>query len=231
MLFPPEKESIVGGVRETKEAKRRRDRPQEGSNLHRPLQDEYRTPPDVARLMVELLPKPKRRVSVLEPSASHGNIIQAINATWGQHADKYAIDIQRRYRKPLKELGCRVKIGDFLTLRTRKRFDWVIGNPPFSKGVGTDHILKAWGLIKPGGSVVMLLPLAYLESNDRFHRLWTKTRLRFVWVCAERPKFEGPGGKFAVGIFWWQKGYRDTAGLKVISIRPNKGKKRKRRNK
>ncbi|MDE6031216.1 MAG: DUF4942 domain-containing protein, partial [Oscillospiraceae bacterium] len=65
------------------------------------------------------------------------------------------VEIDETCRAFLKSKNANVIANDFLTLKTFKRYDLIIMNPPFSDGV--KHILKAIEMQKYGGQIVCLL--------------------------------------------------------------------------
>lgn len=102
--------------------------------------------------------------TVLEPSAGKGNIAEAISqkidaAQWRTKENgKTAIDcieINPDLRSILVGKGFKVVHDDFLTYRTKKQYDLIVMNPPFSNG--DMHLLHALSIVRDGGTVVCLL--------------------------------------------------------------------------
>jgi hypothetical protein len=113
-------------------------------------------------------------------------------------------------------------VGDFLAYETSIRFDWIIGNPPYSSAAA--HIAKA---LTMADSVAFLLRLNFLASARRFV-FWSKFPPAAVYVLAERPSFSG-GGTDATDYGWfiWRPGGGPTV-LRWLSWRdstpkPNPG--------
>lgn len=179
--------------------------------------DDYPTPLYVARQLVSLLPI-QRGSSVLEPHANVGNIITAIRLEFqGYELQIWANEYQQKYIQHLKRRRlCGVRHGDFLNLNTRKRWDWVIGNPPFTGNIGIIHVIKALSMAE---NVCFLLPLRYLASDTRLD-FWQKHGARKIWVLANRPVFVGTtGGRTDYAWYWWDNSYSGPTTIETISVR------------
>lgn len=109
--------------------------------------------------------------SVLEPSAGKGDLAQAVADWRGGLYNRYGdymedidcIEIDPNLRAILKDKGFRVVHDDFLTLRTFKRYDLIIMNPPFDRGA--EHLLKAIDMLEgTGGQIVCLLNAETLRN-------------------------------------------------------------------
>ena len=103
-----------------------------------------------------------RSHEILEPSAGRGDLVDAIHKCVEEHSryDKNrnnvdVIEIDDGLRNVLRGKGERVVHDDFLTFATRKRYDFIIMNPPFSNG--DEHLLYALKFVKQGGTVICLL--------------------------------------------------------------------------
>jgi hypothetical protein len=94
--------------------------------------------------------------NILEPSAGKGNILDALATYYRADAARlYAVEINPELRVLLSGKGYRVIGSDFLDFDEPYHFDYIIMNPPFSKGA--EHLLKAWDVVGAGGHVVCLL--------------------------------------------------------------------------
>lgn len=81
---------------------------------------------------------------ILEPSAGKGDIIKYIRDINKYRSDDVKIDAIEPDTRLVNQLvadGVSVVWDDFLTYETYKEYDYIIMNPPFSRGV--DHVLKA----------------------------------------------------------------------------------------
>jgi hypothetical protein len=97
-------------------------------------------------------------MTVLEPSAGKGAIVRELVVS---KAEVFAVELNPAYERDLVAAGAKhVQIGDFLSMEIDRQFDRVVMNPPFSidnKTVDTVHVLKAWGLVKPGGILLSIM--------------------------------------------------------------------------
>lgn len=115
----------------------------------------YPTPPDVARYVVELADI-GARMSVLEPSAGTGALIQELKLygrlTVVEIVRELADRIQNQF--PVANVYC----NDFLleSRATLGTFDRIIMNPPFDHGLDIRHILHAIDLLNPDGRLVAI---------------------------------------------------------------------------
>jgi hypothetical protein len=143
----------------------------------------------------EFFPTPPRMISrmlagiefgevatVLEPSAGKGDIAARIanrlahasrnDHRWHDEDEAKAvidcIEIDPDLRHTLKGAGFRVVHDDFLTYHTRKHYDLIVMNPPFSDGAR--HLLKALELAQYGGRVVCLLNAETIRNSYSFER-------------------------------------------------------------
>jgi Domain of unknown function (DUF4942)/Methyltransferase small domain len=120
--------------------------------------------------------------TVLEPSAGKGDLAEAIakRLKWsGRNSYRYreeddrkgaldCIEIDETLRNTLKGAGFRVVHDDFLTYHTRKHYDLIVMNPPFSDG--DRHLLKALELARYGGRVVCVLNAETIRNPYSFER-------------------------------------------------------------
>lgn len=170
--------------------------------------DAYFTPEALAKKLVSLLPIDSRH-HVLEPHVGGGAFALAIKATGAKLTGS---DIQEN------SLGfklCDEKIVcNFLHHDYEKKFDFVIGNPPFNEAL--DHVVRAFSLVKQGGGVGFLLRLGFFASISR-HEFWQKHPAKKVWVLSERPSFaHGSTDSQEYAFFYWTPGYQGTTEISVI---------------
>ncbi len=184
------------------------------SQVHIEAWGDYPTPIKMARQLVRLLPVPDGS-RILEPHANKGNFIRAIRAEVPD-ARIWANELQARYMPHLTNRGLSgLRCGDFLEVNPGLRWDWIIGNPPFTGNEGIRHVEKALQL---ADNVAFLLPLRYLASKRR-KKFWDRHPARHLWVIDERPVFVGThGGRTDYAFFWWQNGYTGPKGWDIISL-------------
>ncbi|SER35465.1 MULTISPECIES: class I SAM-dependent methyltransferase [Pseudomonas] len=95
----------------------------------------------------------KKGDDVLEPSAGNGNLADAAKAL-GANVD--VIEISSQLRDILTAKGYTVVDYDFDSFTPEKQYDAVIMNPPFSNRRDAAHIMRAFGMLKPGGRLVAI---------------------------------------------------------------------------
>ena len=135
------------------------------------------TPPEVAARMVDYL-ELSPDLSVLEPSAGTGNIIDALKG----HKNITAVELNYSLCKILRNRINPIQ-QCFLEYAAEPRsFDRVIMNPPFKKIKA--HINAALNCLAPGGLLIALVPITYdggevIEtlSNDTFAHARVNTKI------------------------------------------------------
>jgi hypothetical protein len=120
-----------------------------------------------------------------------------------------AIDIEVKIPDYRKHLFYNVYEEDFLTKDFSKKYDMIIGNPPYS--LAEEFVKKSFDILEDGAYVYFLLRLAFLEGIDRGKNFWSKYPLRKLYVCSRRPSFFSVNGKhttdtLAYAMFLWKKG-------------------------
>jgi hypothetical protein len=141
----------------------------------------FPTPPKLISLMLAGI-EFNEITTVLEPSAGKGDIAAKIAARLqcaGRHHYRYRGDEDRKdaidcieiaddLQHTLKGAGFRLVHDDFLTYHTRKHYDLIVMNPPFSDG--DRHLLKALDLAQYGGRVRCLLNAETIRNPYTFER-------------------------------------------------------------
>lgn len=134
----------------------------------------FETPKDVARQMVELA-NIKNGMMILEPSAGHGAIAEAI-ASDDNEAPHYCnglimVEIDPVKCKVLEEKKiASVICADFLGTFADEygQFDRIIMNPPFTKGQDADHVLHAFEkCLYPGGRLVSIMSASVTFNQQK----------------------------------------------------------------
>lgn len=128
--------------------------------------------PLAARLVDMAGVRPGERV--LEPSAGEGAIVLAIQDVGG-----VVTAVERDRKRGDRLLEHVLKSGDFLTnvddfmdyrlLPGARKFDRVVMNPPFckvGKGDHLDHVHHAYAMLRPGGTLVSVMPSSIQFRRD-----------------------------------------------------------------
>ena len=124
--------------------------------------DFFPTPAGVAVRMAQLARiRPGDRV--LEPSAGNGNLADAARAA-GAEVD--VVEISSELRKILEAKGYAVVAHDFDSFVPEEKYDAIVMNPPFSARRDAEHIMRAFGLLKPGGRLVAIAGEGVFSGSD-----------------------------------------------------------------
>lgn len=199
----------------------------------------YDTPPELAAAIVHRLPFAREAI-VFEPHVGNGVFIRALR----RHSQDHDLDLRlSALDVDPTAAGLSLfsdvfsKVVDFASpdlfdffrgVGARDRPDWIIGNPPYAeaesgrrvRSVAECHVRQALKLVVAGGSVVFLLRLAFLESEERVE-FWRMAPLRHVLVLVQRPSFtsEGKTDSCAYGVFWFTEGWRQRPTLGLLKWR------------
>lgn len=173
--------------------------------------DLYPTPPDHARAALKLVSLARPR-SILDPGAGAG--------VWGEHARHLwpaawieGVEIRDAPHPPAYSAW---HTADFMAWDAPRRYDMVIGNPPYA--LAEPMVRKCLDLLEPGGFLVFLLRLAFLEGQARAVGLWRECPPKWVAVCDKRPSFTGDGNTNATAFMFviWRKGWQGTSEVRWI---------------
>ena len=137
--------------------------------------DFYPTPENLVLQMLQKVDK-KRGMSILEPSAGKGNIVDKMLQFLSlKNSSIDCIEKDSELQSFLKGKGYRLVFDDFLQYQTRKKYDLIVMNPPFSNG--EKHLLKAIELMEYGGQIVCLLNAETLRNICNVYRQDLKNKL------------------------------------------------------
>jgi len=124
----------------------------------------FETPKEIARQIIKLADI-RDEMTILEPSAGHGAILEELDKSLD--IGLVCIEIDPEKCKVLEEKGYQVECGNFLDYSEEKcgmdikfclsDFDRIIMNPPFTKGQDADHVLHAYDLLADGGRLVSIM--------------------------------------------------------------------------
>lgn len=125
----------------------------------------FPTPAKIADEMVRLA-KIGPGHTVLEPSAGHGAILDAIKRAHPALQPSLAVEIDPTNVAELRKRGYVVHQGDFLDM-AMSTFPRIIMNPPFKGQADIDHVLHAWKMLAPGGRLVAVMSagVTFRENN------------------------------------------------------------------
>lgn len=142
----------------------------------------YGTPPAVAERLLRDLTLADN-AHVLEPSAGEGSLVEAALAR-GQYSGwrVTAIEIQGdRVAKLAARFqlypAVRIQNANFLNVLSQPIYDAVVMNPPFYGTHWMEHVVKAFGCLKPGGKLISILPVTAAVSETPAHvsfRRWVE---------------------------------------------------------
>ena len=93
---------------------------------------------------------------VLEPSCGEGALMLALRNSGAK--DIYGVEVDTRRAARSRMLGFSVLNANFLETVFTNPFDFVFMNPPFYGKHYAKHVLHAWSLLAPGGTLVAILP-------------------------------------------------------------------------
>ncbi len=122
----------------------------------------FPTSPEIAARVLEIgeMTSIGDELTILEPSAGTGALIEAMTAAGAASRNITAVEYQHELCSGLRALGLRrVVEDDFLSLKPEivGQFDRVVMNPPFDSGRDVDHVLHAMKFVKPGGKLVAIM--------------------------------------------------------------------------
>lgn len=124
----------------------------------------FPTPPELADRLVRLA-EVEPHHEVLEPSAGHGAIADALSAVVPPR-QLCLVEILPANCRVLRAKGYEPVEDDFLTARLLP-VDRVVMNPPFERKQDIEHVERALTHIKPGGRLVSVMASGIRHNSDR----------------------------------------------------------------
>jgi hypothetical protein len=105
-------------------------------------------------------------VTILEPSAGSGAILDAVHKA---HPDAllYSCEVHQSLREVLKLKGYQPQYTDFMEVEAEPIWDFVLMNPPFENGQDMAHVRHAFDMLKPGGRLVAIMSPGPFYRQDR----------------------------------------------------------------
>lgn len=107
---------------------------------------------------------------VLEPSCGDGRILDELRA---MGCRPFGIEVHAGRAAEARAKGHAVMTGNFLEQPARPDFDYVVMNPPFYGRHYVKHVRHAMGFLKPGGSLVSVLPATAHYDHKELEGQWT----------------------------------------------------------
>lgn len=116
-----------------------------------------------------------RLLDVLEPSAGKGDIADTVRCRG--HRVK-CVEISHRLCEILSAKDLDYLQEDFLCTSERflGTFDRIVMNPPFENHQAIDHIMHAFGFLRPGGILVAIMPPSAVSQTFK------KTTMFLEWL-------------------------------------------------
>jgi hypothetical protein len=113
--------------------------------------------------------KPPQPYRVLEPSCGDGRIMDEVSAR-GHHV--FGIEYHAGRAAEARAKGHNVLTANFLECPPRAEFDRVVMNPPFYGRHYVKHVRHALEFLKPGGTLVAILPATAHYDHDELKGTW-----------------------------------------------------------
>ncbi len=172
------------------------------SGENRVALDAYYTPEALATACVSVVPFSGDGL-VVEPSVGGGAFARAVRARWPR---AFVTGVDVNPDAPGRSNVHFFETRDVLLWRPFPPPNLIVGNPPYTDAEA--HVRWALEQVSAGGTVGMLLRLAFLETKKR-RAFWAQwgAYLDTVYVLAERPSFlaNGKHDSCAYGWFVWRK--------------------------
>lgn len=116
--------------------------------------DFFETPPEVTQMILDRA-EITNGMSVLEPSAGHGAIADAVKQA-APYCNMDVVEAWPENRSVLRKKGYNIIAHDFLKFHGYL-YDRIVMNPPFSKQQDITHVLHAWDLLDDTGRLVAIM--------------------------------------------------------------------------
>ena len=150
----------------------------------------FETPGTIVKQLIELAEiEPDHKC--LEPSAGHGNIVEALRQIVGDNVT--CVEILHDNAAVLIDKGFSVHEGDFLQFDLGIKFDRIVMNPPFTRQQDIIHVAKALSCLCNNGILVSVMSAGVMFRQNK--------RTLDFWKSVEKYKHERielPAGSFKV---------------------------------
>jgi hypothetical protein len=107
---------------------------------------------------------------VLEPSCGDGRIMDELRK---RGCRPFGIEVHAGRAAEARAKGHSVMTGNFLEQPARPEFDYVVMNPPFYGRHYVKHVKHALKFLKPGGTLVSILPATAHYDHQELQGQWT----------------------------------------------------------
>ncbi len=136
------------------------DKPQQSTAISKDLQY-YPTPEKIVKYILDQHSWKDKRV--LEPSCGDGAIMDGLRS---QGAIVAGVEVDATRASIARNKGHNVRTANFLEVQPQQIFDAVVMNPPFYGTHYFKHIEHAKKFIKPGGTLIAILPVTARYDHD-----------------------------------------------------------------
>lgn len=157
---------------------------------------------------------------ILDVGAGQGEWGKPIRDFYGELP--YLVGVEPYQKKPPTILGVEPYnywvTEDFLDFLPDYAPDLICSNPPFS--LAEEFVAHSFNMLEPGGHLLYLLRLAFLEGQGRGDHFWPRYPLHNLAVCSQRPSFTGNGNtdtKTAYAMFQWIKNDPNPLPIKYLT--------------
>ena len=177
--------------------------------------DDFSTPNEVIDTCISRVIRPSYR-TVLEPAAGDGRICKKLKEKIPSSI-VHGVEIQDRHKAVLEQICNTTTISDFLSDDSLGKYDLIVTNPPYC--LAEEYVRKCLTHLEPYGQLVLLLRLGFLESQGRWHGLWSNVANRptQLFVLSKRPSFTGQGtDATAYAWFVWDRLYGTEATAPLV---------------
>lgn len=191
------------------------------SSRPRAERDFYPTPPELITAACEKLKNDEDEFLlrwsspiILDPGCGKG-VWGDIGSSLFKFPYSFGIDIEEN-KEVYQHLNAFI-LGDFLRFDFKRRFDLIIGNPPYK--LAEEFIHQSLSLLHDEGYLFFLLRLAFLEGRSRQLTLYNSFPPKRVYVLIRRPSFfstktnSKTTDRSAYAMILWQKGFKGKTEL------------------
>ena len=158
----------------------------------------FETPAELADRLANNFFYEKEEVDVLEPSAGHGALIDALRRSTSIKLNIDAVELSELNYQTLVKKYEEVRLfkEDFLTFNPKKKYDIIFANPPFAKNQDIDHIRKMYSLLKEGGRLISLASMSWTFGSQKKQvefREWLENDVAANWYNLDNGAFKTSG--------------------------------------